>query len=419
MALGICAAVFIAFSPVLSNAFVNWDDDANFLDNMAWRGLGWENLRWMFTSLHMGHYIPLTWVSMGLDYELWGLNPFGYHFTALLLHTANAVLFFFCVNRLFAAAAVGASSRRRAIAALLAALFFAIHPLRVESVAWATARRDLVSGLFALSSLLYYLRYARDSRPGYYAASLVLFACATLSRESTAALPFVFLVLDVYPLRRLLKKHSWQERKTVLMEKMPFFAVGAAAALMAVIATKQLDCLESLADSDVYRRVGLSVYSMAFYLWKTALPLNFSHLYAIPPGFSITSFAALASAVFLLALFYAAWRLRRKYPGFKIALFAYFVFILPSAGVAATISLAYDRFSYLSCLGLAALFGSAFITVARAAGQHVALVFFSVILLVLGMRSFDQTEVWRDNISLWNNAVKNGQPHFRAQALSA
>src|SRR5207249_1788455 len=121
-----------AFLPTLQNQFVNWDDDENFLDNPHYRGLGWTQLRWMWTTFHLGHYIPLTWMTFGLDYRLWGMNPFGYHLTSLLLHAANAVVFFFVVHRILTLALPSPSERGRALAvsAGFAALVFAIHPLR-------------------------------------------------------------------------------------------------------------------------------------------------------------------------------------------------------------------------------------------------------------------------------------------------
>src|SRR5213083_1365317 len=126
-----------AFLPALQNQFVNWDDDKNFLENPHYRGLGWTQLSWMWTT-HLGHYIPLTWMTFGLDYLLWGMNPRGYHLTNLLLHAVNAVVFFFITRRLLTRALPSPSERGHAlaVAAGFAALVFAIHPLRVESVAW-------------------------------------------------------------------------------------------------------------------------------------------------------------------------------------------------------------------------------------------------------------------------------------------
>src|SRR5437867_2957474 len=153
-------STFAAFLPTLHNQFVAWDDGKNFLDNPRYRGLAWSQLSWMWTTLHMGHYIPLTWMTLGLDYLLWGTNPVGYHLTSLLLHTTNGVVFYFLVLRILTVALRSPSERGHAltVSAGFAALLFAIHPLRVESVAWATERRDVLSGLFYLVTILVYLQ---------------------------------------------------------------------------------------------------------------------------------------------------------------------------------------------------------------------------------------------------------------------
>src|SRR2546428_8776800 len=155
----VALVTFAVFLPALQNQFVNWDDDVNFLDNPHYRGLGWSQLRWMWTT-HLGHYIPLTWMTLGMDYLLWGMNPVGYHLTSLLLHATSAVVFFFLARRFLTLALPRASGRGHAltVSAGFAPLRFAIHPLPVESVAWATERRDVLSGLFYLLTLLTYLR---------------------------------------------------------------------------------------------------------------------------------------------------------------------------------------------------------------------------------------------------------------------
>ncbi len=140
-------AAFVAFLPALSNGFVNWDDEFNYLNNVNYRGLGTENIKWMFTDLQ-GHYMPLTWVTLGADYLIWGLNPMGYHLTSMILHAINAALFYWIIAALLRAA-WGKGMRRVYLHRRTGRrLFFGVHPLRVESVAWATERRDVLSGFF-------------------------------------------------------------------------------------------------------------------------------------------------------------------------------------------------------------------------------------------------------------------------------
>src|SRR5437870_63237 len=267
-----------AFLPALQNQFVSWDDAENFLDNPHYRGLGWSQLHWMWTT-HRGHYIPLTWMTLGLDYLLWGMNPVGYHLTNLLLHAANAGVFFFVVRRLLTRALPSPSERGHAlaVAAGFAALVFAIHPLRVESVAWATERRDVLSGLFYLLTILAYLRASERGergRGGYWAA-VGMFACALLSKSMAVNLPVVLLILDVYPLRRLGGVIGWWSApaRRVYVEKIPFVLLAAAASAIAVMAQSSVRAAVSLAQLSAPGRLAVSAYGLSFYLWKTVAPV--------------------------------------------------------------------------------------------------------------------------------------------------
>ena len=207
----IAVLTLIAFLPALRNDFVNWDDEVNFLENEAYRGLGWDQIHWMWTSHVMGRYIPITWMTLGLDYSIWGMEPLGYHLTNIVWHAANAVLFYWIACLLFRWAIPHASEtirNRIPLAAFLSALLFAIHPLRAESVAWITERRDVVSGFFYLAAILVYVRGVRDTpertlaRKNYWTC-FVLFLLGILSKEMVVTLPVILLILDVYPLGRL------------------------------------------------------------------------------------------------------------------------------------------------------------------------------------------------------------------------
>src|SRR5438093_8454887 len=285
----IALVTFVAFLPALQNQFVNWDDAENFLENPHYRGLGWTQLRWMWTTFHLGHYIPLTWMTLGLDYRLWGMNPFGYHLTSLLLHAANAVVFFFVVHRILTLALPRPSERGRALAvsAGFAALVFAIHPLRVESVAWVTERRDVLSGLFYLLTILMYLRAcARGARGrGWYWLSVAVFGCALLSKSMVVSLPVVLLILDVYPLRRLGGALAWwsEPARRVYVEKIPFVLLAAAASAVALMAQLSHNTMVSVVQLSGLGRLALSVYGLSFYLWKPVALVTLSPLYELPP----------------------------------------------------------------------------------------------------------------------------------------
>src|SRR5437773_4646515 len=323
-----------AFLPTLQNQFVAWDDDKNFLDNPRYRGLGWAHLRWMFTAFHQGHYIPLTWVTFGMDHRLWGMKPVGYHLTNLLLHAANAVVFFFVVRRILTRALRSPSERGHALAlsAGFAALVFAIHPLRVESVAWATERRDVLSGLFYLLTILVYLRACERKERGrwWYWLSVALFGCALLSKSMAVSLPVVLLILNIYPLGRLGGSLGWwsEAARRVYAEKIPFVLLAAAVSAIAIVAVSTVPAPASLTQLSVLGRLAVSAYGLSFYLWKMLVPVSLSPLYELglvnpaAPPFLLSYGVVLALTVITLAL-------RQRVPGLVAAWLVSIVILLP------------------------------------------------------------------------------------------
>src|SRR5215469_675534 len=180
----VALATAVAFWPSLGSGFVEWDDHVNIVNNLAYRGLSWREIRWAFGTIQLGHYIPLTWLSFSLDYALWGLNPFGYHLTNLLLHVTTALLLYALARRLLRLS-ISFTELGSIVGGGVAALFFAIHPLRVESVAWVTERRDVLSGFFSFASLLLYLRGVERNSWRKYWGAVFLFACALLSKATS------------------------------------------------------------------------------------------------------------------------------------------------------------------------------------------------------------------------------------------
>jgi len=275
-----------AFLPTLQNGFV-WDDTTNFLSNPHYRGLGLEKLRWMFTVFPGEHYIPLTWMTLGLDYLLWGMDPAGYHLTNLLFHVATAVAFYFLTMKLLRLAAGGVAEDKAVwVGAAFAALLFAVHPLRVESVAWITERRDVLSGLLYVLTVLAYLRASDRAGRGarWYWVSVVLFSSALLSKSMAVSVPVVLLILDVYPLRRLGGPIGWWNASVrhVYTEKIPFVLLAGVASAVVFAAQSPSPAMASLDQTSPLDRLVISGYALGFYLWKTVAPLNLSPLYELP-----------------------------------------------------------------------------------------------------------------------------------------
>ena len=409
---------FAAFFPVLQNGFVSWDDNAMLLGNVDYRGLGWAQLCWMFTTFYMDHYQPLSWVTLGLDYLIWGMNPFGYHLTSLLLHCVNAVLFYWVALRLLYLS-TSCAPRKYTLqsAAGLAALLFAIHPLRVESVAWATERRDVLSAMFLLFTILSYLRAAKAETDARYKKWLSLAAglylLSLLSKAVGITLPLILLVLDVYPLRRLgggAGKWFGPSARKVWQEKVPFILLAAGAAAVAVEA--QSSAMRSLIRHSIDARLAQTFFGLVFYLWKTVAPTGLSPLYEIPLHLSILDWLYLVCAIAVVALTLLFVKIHESLPA-GLAVWIYYVAMLaPVLGIAQSgPQLVADRYSYLSCLGWALLAAGGFLWVLGRwldEGSNKIVTISALVLLPLGLLSFltwKQTQVWHDSETLYHRVL--------------
>lgn len=412
------------FLPALWNDFVDWDDYENLVSNPHYRGLGWTQLGWMFTTFHMGHYQPLSWVTFGTDYLLWGINPLGYHLTNIILHGSSAA-FFYCISRKLLALARSVSAEDRSaelsLSAAFAALLFAIHPLRVESVAWATERRDVLSGLFFILTIYCYLRantIASMPSRRWMRLALVAYILSLLSKAIGITIPLVLLLLDIYPLRRL----PWNPRKWrgpgvrgVLHEKSPFVFVAIPFALLALLSQQQAAAFRSLEIHDVGSRLGQAFFGASFYLWKTLLPVNLSPLYEIPPDFSRWDPSIVAGAAATVALTFGFYLLRNRWPP-GLACWLYCIVVLaPVLGmVQSGPQLVADRYSYLACLSWAVLGGGVlFCSMQSRLGQRsngragLAAPMAAIgIMIVLAVLTWKQTEVWRDTGALWSHVLR-------------
>ncbi|MFQ5737098.1 MAG: hypothetical protein ACE5GY_09610, partial [Thermodesulfobacteriota bacterium] len=420
----VAATVFIVYLPVLGNGFVNWDDGAYVYRNLHIRSL---DIRWAFSSVVVGTWLPLTLLSYTLDYAIWGLNPLGYHLTNNLLHALNSALVLVLGARLYAIAAHGEGAKKGALwAGFVAALLFGLHPLRVESVAWIAERKDVLCAFFFLLAALAYIEYASvKNAPGrgllWYAASLVLFILALLAKPMAVTLPAVLLILDLYPLGRLTGRRGAGAGRAVA-EKIPFFALSVAASATALWAQRLYDAVAPLSSAAPFDRVLTAINASVFYLYKTIAPVGLAPLYPRPSGMGGTGASLLSSpasivslAVFLVltAVCVLTFR-RRRYIG--TAMLCYAVTLLPVSGIIRVGSqAAADRYTYLPTIGLFVLAGAlagrviarqkARRGVGRGVGRMVVAATVLAAVIALSWATVRQTRVWKDSLTLWSYEI--------------
>jgi tetratricopeptide (TPR) repeat protein len=412
IALGIAVAVVACFLPVVFNDFVDWDDPEAFANNPFFRGLGSDQLRWMFGNFLLGHYQPLAWVTLGLDYSLWGMNPAGYHLTSLLLHAANAVLCFLAIDTLLRVR--GAEGAAVPWAAAAGALFFALHPLRVEPVAWAAIRGDTLAALFFLAALLAYLK-------GRVGICLLLFALSLLSKATALALPVVLLVLDYTTTGRARRESA----PRIWVEKIPFFALTGLAMLVAfqaknmarAVVPSQGDVVHGLLE-----RVLQAGYGASFYLAKTLVPTNLVPLYPLERTFESPAPLYFVCVAFIIATSVVLIAMRRRVPALLGAWIAYGALVSPVLGFAQSgPQLAADRYTYLACLPASALLAGALVHLTSGGGRpagrsRLVAGGVALVLVALGGASFVQSRIWHDSLTLWNRIVEvhpeSGLVHF-------
>lgn len=416
---------FAAFWPALGQGFVDWDDSLNFAGNPHYKGLKKEHLRWMFTETHVGHWHPLTWVSLALDFKLFGEDGGAYHRTNMLLHAGSTVLVYLIALRLFKlAGSRGAEPLLRStqLAAVAAALLFAVHPLRVESVAWATERRDVLSGIFLLATVLAYLRRhdaegEASARMGWALLSFVFFGASLLSKAWGITLPAVLLILDAWPLGRLGPEARRDGGlKGVLLEKVPYGILSVSAAAAAFFAQKAGQsgdtAVVGLDEHGVVQRAVQACYGLAFYVWKSLVPVDLAPLYELERNFDPTRPVYLGAVAVVVGSSVVIVALRKRWPALLAAALAYAVIVSPVLGlVQSGAQLVADRYSYLSCIPWALLIGGVLARFPRPAGLGLAL---GAVAILFGM-TLQQTRVWKDSLSLWEHVVEVQPQSYVAQ----
>jgi tetratricopeptide (TPR) repeat protein len=382
--------------PAVHFDFVNYDDPEYVIYNPAIQhGLNGASLAWALTTRHASNWHPLTWLSLMVDYSLFGLHPGGYHLVNLLLHTANVVLLFLVLWQWTA------STWRSALVAAL----FAYHPLHVESVAWISERKDVLSTLFWLLTMAAYGRYAANLKfenlksQIWYGIALICFALGLLAKPMLVTLPLILLALDFWPLQRTAAPR-------IFLEKIPFLILAALDGVATMWAQRGANSVVSLAVLSVPQRMANALVSYVLYLWKTiwpadlAAPYPYSHFWNFGP-------AAAAGILLLSVSVLVVWQ-RRKRPWLLVGWIWFLVSLAPVIGLLQTgfQSMA-DRYTYVPLIGIFLMAVWA-IPDSWAAWPRPGLVFGAVaagILVFLATGAEVQSQYWRNSVALFSHTI--------------
>ena len=408
-------AVFVVFGQTAGFEFVGYDDSKYVFENPVVRaGLTWHGLVWAFNYGEIGHWHPLTWLSHMADCQVYHLLASGHHTTNVLLHAAATALLFLVLRRM-----TGEMWRSAFVAAV-----FAIHPLRAESVAWVSERKDVLSGLFFMLTLWAYLRHVRAPSPGRMGLVTLFYALGLLSKNMLVSLPLVLLTLDWWPLRRLGPARSGQEpsrqekveveaqavagARELIREKVPLFLLAAGSCAMTLLTPEYANRAMIIPFS---QRLGNALVSCAIYLRQMVYPAGLALPYPFPKGGWPTGEVVL-SGLLLAALTIAAIRLRRRCPYLLAGWVWFLVMLLPVIGLVQVSYYSHaDRYTYLPGIGLA-LAGTWAVAdwAGRWASRRVLVFTGCAMVGVLMVWCFWQTRFWRDTETLSRRALGSPSP---------
>ncbi|GFO60731.1 O-GlcNAc transferase [Geomonas silvestris] len=390
------------YAQVAGHRFVSFDDTQYLTanPNMS-QGLTPDSVRWAFTSLYASNWHPLTWISHLIDVQLWGMAPAGHHLTNLALHIVAALLLLFFLYR-----ATEAFWRSWLVAAL-----FALHPLHVESVAWAAERKDVLSALFCFLTLILYRRYA--SRPGVTAYLLALgaYLCGLFAKPMLVTLPIMLALVDYWPLKRFELsggvRTCWPRLKPLILEKVPFLAAALASSLITVAAQQRGGSVMDLQRIPVFPRLENSVVSYAAYLAKTVWPADLAVYY--PFSAELPWWQIAGGLCFLVLTSYLVLRFGSRFRYLPVGWFWYLVTLLPVIGLVQVGGQAMaDRYSYLPLVGIfvMASWGLGELGEKRQLQRWVLPAAAALVLAVFSALTWHQVGYWKDSITLYRHTVQ-------------
>jgi tetratricopeptide (TPR) repeat protein len=407
-ALCLVLLVLLLYAPVKRHEFVNYDDDRYVTENPHVRsGLTADGVRWAFKSLHASNWHPLTWLSHMLDVELYGLEPGGHHMTSVMLHAINAVLLLLALGVLTG----------RFWPALTVALLFAVHPLRVESVAWVAERKDLLAGLFWMLTLLAYGLWARRRGAVRYGLVLACFVLGLTAKPMLVTLPFVLLLLDVWPLRRT----EAETVRALLVEKLPLFVLSAASVAITLVAQQRGGAMQVSEMWTLSQRLANALIAWVAYLWKTIWPAKLACFYPHPAAVGAGDpflLKALGAAFLLVIVTAHIVSARRRRPYLAVGWFWYLGTLIPVIGIVQVGGQAMaDRYTYLPLIGIyiAVAWGLAEWVDRDARRRVVAVGAVAIAVVALAAVTWVQIGHWRNGQTLFEHALRVTRDNYVAR----
>ena len=403
--LWLLAAVVITvlfLSPTLNNDWVNWDDPGYVEENPLVKELSVQQVAEIFTTPQVkGTYCPLVILSLGVNYAISGMEPFGYHLTNMLLHLLNVILIFWFIYLLSG----------RSDMATISAMLFGVHPMHVEAVAWISARKDVLYALFFLAALISYMYYlkAEKRKTQYYWLCLILFVLSLLSKGMAVVLPPLLLLIDY------LKERTGLIR--LVREKVPFFLISLIFGIVAVVGQQQGDALDTIDNYSFGQFVFIAFYGMLMYLVKVVAPFHLSAFYPYPPQGHYLPWYFYAAALPVLLVIYTGGRAALKNRKIAFGLGFFLICIGPVLQLFPVgMTIMTERFTYIAYIGLFYLIALAFVRLMEWAGsaakRYVIQGGMVIYIATMGVLAWKRSVVWYDGETLWTDVIKKYPKNF-------
>ena len=396
----------LAFGRIAGNNFINYDDNKYITENNYIQyGINKESVKWAFTTTYFSYWHPLTWLSHMLDWSIFGANPYGHHLVSLLLHIFAVVFLFLFLNK----------TTNNIWPSAFAAAFFAIHPLRVESVAWASERKDVLSMFFAITCFYAYAFYAELPKLSRYLLCLVLFSLALMSKPTMVTLPFVMMLLDYWPLKRWPTERRNNLAGKLILEKLPFVCLSIAVCVITFWAQNKDEQLASIEHLPFFNRVANSFISYTFYLEKTFWPDNLAVFY--PYDLSLSLWKIFISGTILTVITIFFFYYVRKLPFLFVGWFMYLGTLIPVIGFiqSGAQSMA-DRYTYLPSIGITFVLAWGISSLIKNEDARKKILFATAIAVIIIMTflTWRQCGYWQNSINLFSHALRVTQNNYLA-----